>query len=58
MGGACWRKVYVSTFLVCFGLCLYLCWFQCCFSDLLLHAVFVEDVGKHLFTLLMFFTLL
>lgn len=28
------------------------------FSDLLLHAVFVEDVGKHLFTLLMFFTLL
>lgn len=40
--------------------CVYICagFNVVVFSDFLLHAVFVEDVGKHLFTLLMFFTLL
>lgn len=46
-GGACWRKVCVSTFClgcdrthaVCFAFLAY---------DLVLHAVFAEDVGKHL----------
>lgn len=37
--------------LVCFGLRSYTCCFRFGFYDLLLHAVFSEDIGKHFFLL-------